>query len=47
MYPPFLLPVYYLIILPQMVKTFFESQVKSQNCCKFGPGYIVTATASG
>jgi hypothetical protein len=21
--------------------------VKSQNCCKFGPGYIVTATASG
>jgi len=24
-----------------------QGGVKSQNCCKFGPGYIVTATASG
>ena len=37
----FILVSYFWVILDPSVV------VKSQNCCKFGPGYIFTATASG
>jgi AGCS family alanine or glycine:cation symporter len=36
-----------LIVIMALYKKVVSLTVKSQNCCKFGPGYIVTAMASG